>query len=405
MSSNYVAPFVDAAGLHLNTFQACLNYYTGLEQRVFGSDINLDNSSMDMQFCAGMAQALFDTEQMAQLSYNNFSPATAIGTGLALNGALNGLAPKTASYSTCPVILTGFPSQYTIINNGVAADTNGNQWNLPSSVTIPGSGTVTVTATCQTLGAITAAIGQITTIVTPTYGWTGITNPSAAAPGQPVEDDFEFRARQAESVESPSQTEQEALKGAVADLPGVISVQIYENNTASALTTVNNGYNPGGFPPRSVTLVVNGGNGQDIAGAIALRKTLGCSTNGDQVYNVTDSHGDIMPIRFYLPSPQTILVSVTIQPLNGYTSAIGTALKQAIADYINSLSAGEGVYISEVQVAACTVNTDHRKPYFSLQGLEISVNPNPVGFFDLTMNFNQQPVTAADLSNITLTVN
>jgi len=54
-------------------------------------------------------------------------------------------------------------------------------------VTIPKGGKITVTATSLTPGAITALPGQINFMVTPTLGWTSVTNRSPATPGQSME--------------------------------------------------------------------------------------------------------------------------------------------------------------------------------------------------------------------------
>src|SRR5690606_25087178 len=107
------------------------------------------------------------------------------------------------------------------INGGIVEDIEGQQWNLPASVLIPLSGSITVTATCQEQGAIEAPAGTVTKIKTPTFGWQSVSNPSAAVPGQPVETDAALRVRQALSVAVPSQTIFEGIVGSVANLPGV----------------------------------------------------------------------------------------------------------------------------------------------------------------------------------------
>jgi uncharacterized phage protein gp47/JayE len=62
---------------------------------------------------------------------------------------------------------------------------------------------VLVTATCANSGAVAALAGTITTINTPTRGWTSVTNPAAATVGAPAETDAELRIRQGQSVALP----------------------------------------------------------------------------------------------------------------------------------------------------------------------------------------------------------
>lgn len=98
--------------------------------------------------------------------------------------------PQAASFSTCQVTLKGSPRYAATITKGIVRDVNGNKWALPPVVTIPKGGKggkITVTATSVTPGAITAGLGQIDIIETPTAGWISVTNSSPATPGQSVE--------------------------------------------------------------------------------------------------------------------------------------------------------------------------------------------------------------------------
>ncbi|MFA6876526.1 MAG: baseplate J/gp47 family protein, partial [Parabacteroides sp.] len=114
----------------------------------------LENDSLDRQFISIFALKLMDNNNLAQLVYNNRSPATAIGSSLDGIVKINGLSRKTASYSTCEVQLTG--TNGTIITGGIVSDVAGYAWDLPTPITIPSGGLLTVTATCETIGSITA---------------------------------------------------------------------------------------------------------------------------------------------------------------------------------------------------------------------------------------------------------
>jgi uncharacterized phage protein gp47/JayE len=94
---------------------------------------------------------------------------------------INGITRKVATNSTADLLLTGTAG--TTITNGSARDKNGIIWNFPASVSIGVDGTVLVTATCANSGAVAALAGTITTINTPTRGWTTVTNPAAATVG------------------------------------------------------------------------------------------------------------------------------------------------------------------------------------------------------------------------------
>lgn len=195
------------------------------------------------------------------------------------------------------------------ITNGAAKDANGVKWMLPATVTIPPSGTITVTATCATIGDISARAGTITQIATPALGWQSVTNPADAAEGAPVEKDAELRRRQTVSTALPSLTVLDGIIGAVANVTGVTRYVAYENDTGA--TDAN------GIPSHSISLVVEGGDATVIANAIAAKKTPGSGTYGTTAIVVTDIYGRPIAINFFRPTPAPIAATVAIKALTG----------------------------------------------------------------------------------------
>src|SRR5581483_3778628 len=74
---------------------------------IYGTDANLAADSQDGQMIAIFAQAIYDANQLAIKTYNDFSPATAQGAGLSSVVKTNGLARQVASRSTAVVTITG----------------------------------------------------------------------------------------------------------------------------------------------------------------------------------------------------------------------------------------------------------------------------------------------------------
>jgi len=218
---------------------------------------------------SALALAAANENQGLQVVYNNRSTGSSVGAALDGNLANNGLTRKKASYSTVALTLTGTPGQQ--INNGVASDGT-NRWDLPASCIIGSNGSLTITATCETIGAITAMAGTITLIATPMGGWTAVTNAAAASVGQPVEADSQAKGRQATSVALPSKTRTDAVRAAIAAQPNVTRSIVYENVTA--VTDAN------GMGSHSIGAVVEGGADADIANTIYIEKGPGCGVNG-----------------------------------------------------------------------------------------------------------------------------
>ena len=104
-----------------------------------------------------------------------------------------------------------------------------------------------------------------------------------------------LRERQAVSTALPSLTVFEGTLGAVATVEGVTRWRGYENDT--------NVEDDNGLPPHSICLVVEGGDAQSIADAIAVKKTPSCYTHGDVEVLTRDEMGVPNHIRFITPRP------------------------------------------------------------------------------------------------------
>lgn len=257
--------YIDDTGYHFADYPTFLQFVTQAYQNIYGSDIVLTPDSQDGQWVAIQAQMLYDTAAIGASAFNSFSPVTAQGVGLSRVVKINGLRREIPSNSTAVLTIVGQAGA--VITNGVAQDTLGQNWNLPFTVTIPGGGTIDVTATAQIEGAINAAVNTINIIFTPTLGWQTVNNSAAATVGSPVEEDGALRARQIQSTANPSKTVLEGTYGAIANVTGVTDVAVWENDTDAV-----DGNNQ---PAHSIFAVVKGGSVTDVAQAIQVHKTPG----------------------------------------------------------------------------------------------------------------------------------
>jgi len=389
---SYTAPYFDSTGLHTPTFTEIQDYLIAQAQSIFGSDIYLDNDSQDMQWIASISSALYDTMQLCQLAVNNQSPATAVGTGLDSVVKLNGISRKSASNSTCLLSIGGIAG--TVITSGVASDTSGYKWDLPTTTTIGDSGVASVTATCETAGAISADIGTINTIATPLYGWTSVSNVVAATVGTDAETDSSLRTRQTISTEAPSATVKDGILAAVLNVSGVTRAVIYENNTGSA--------DSNGIPAHSISVVAEGGADSDVATQIYYHKTPGCGTYGTTTITETDDDGFETDISFYRPTSVTIDVSIAITAMTGYSDTLATNIQAYVANYLNSLAIGSDVVISSLWGAAIQALPDITKPAFSITSITAAVSGGTLSSSNVTIAFNA--AAYGDSDNVTVTV-
>lgn len=395
MTITSVAPVISASGISAPSFSDVLQYIINKFQGIYGSDVYLGNDSQDYQFLsAGIAMPINDLNASIIAAYNSYSPATAQNANLSSVVKINGLKRNTPTNSTVDQIIVGQAG--VTITNGVTQDSNNNKWSLPATVTIPPSGTITVTATCQTAGAVQAGIGTVNQIATPTQGWQSVTNATAAAAGAPVETDSQLKARQSVSTALPSRTVLEGTVGAVWGVPGVTRVTPYENDTKVA--------DANGIPGNNIYLVVEGGDATAIAQAIAAKKTPGTGTYGTTTISVTDAYGITHPISFYRPTYDAITCAITLKALAGYTTSIGAAIQAAVAAYVNAVAIGGApggtVEWDSALSAAKSVagGNTFRITSFALSG------PGGAGTPDVPLAFNHAGQILTPSTAVTLTV-
>lgn len=382
---------IDAAGISAPPLADILDYLKTQYRAIYGTDVVLDNDTQDGQWIGIIATAVHDGNAMCVSAYEAFSPETAQGEGLSRMVKINGLARHVASTSTVDLLLGGTAG--TVITNGYATDDAGNRWMLPASVTIPVEGQITVTATASDVGAVSAPAGSITGIGTPTRGWQTVTNLLAAVEGDPIETDAALRTRQASSTEIPSQTIFEGLVGAVAAIEGVTRYGGVDNDGDAT--------DENGIPGHTFSLVIEGGDAQAIAQTIYVKKGPGAGTYGTTSEVVTDTYGVPHTIRFMRPTSVPITVELTLAALTGYTTNIGTKIKQAVVDYIEGLAIGDEVYLTRLFVPA-NLNGSAEGATFDITGLLIARDTGTPGSSNLTLAYHE--AAACSIDDVSITV-
>lgn len=380
----YYAPYIDTTGIHVPTYEDIRDDLIASMKQIFGQDIYLADDSQDYQQISIFAKKIFDTNSLAVLVYNNRTANTAIGTGLDNLCALVGIKRKPATYSNCQLTINGVPG--TVINDGQASDGT-NLWDLPKTVTIPDNGIITVEATSHEKGYIAALPNSINIVVTPVYGWLGVTNTYQANPGNDAETDASLRARYAISTQAPADSIFESLLASLKQIAGVTKVKGYENDTGTA--------DSNGLPAHSVTFVVEGGDNTDIATEIYYKKTPGCYTNGTTAVNLTSPTGNITVIRFYRPTYKTVYVKVFVKKLAGYNDNYATDIKNAIVEYVNGLDLAETVYRSILWSVAIGQMSSITSPEYSVTDIQTSIDGSSYSQADISMLFNESAFTEA----------
>lgn len=390
---------ITAAGCVRPTFADCLTYVQDSYRAIYGQDIVLDAATQDGQFMVLLAYGIHDANGETLAAYNSFSPATAQGTGLDRNVKLNGIRRKRATYSTVPLLLIGQAG--ITITGGIVTDPAGNQWALPAIVLIPDAGQITVSATCQTIGAIALPANTLDTangkgsIATVTRGWQSAINLVDASVGQPVESDSALRQRQAISTALPSLRLTDGLKGALAAIAGVNRLQVFENDKTTR--------DANGIPGHTIAAVVDGGDPAVIASVIELKKGPGVSTFGTTVQTVQPTDNTSIPqdVAFFYLTTVPVAYAVTVQNIGGYTASVEGLWKQALVDFVNGLGIGEDVERDQAFTAAKNYDGQGSKTFKIVSFQQARDGATPASA-DVPIAFNE--AASCSLANIVVTV-
>lgn len=374
--------FIDDAGYHTADYPSFLAFLQAQYQSIYGADVYLGSDSQDGQWVAIQAQALFDVANLGGSVFNSFSPVTAQGVGLSRNVKIVGISRQAPTNSTVELVIVG--QSGTVILNGVATDSLNNKWDLPASVLIPLSGTITVTATCEALGSIAAVANSINIIFTPQLGWQSVNNPAVATLGAPVETDAQLRRRQIQSVADPSLTVFEGTIGGVENLPGVTKVRGYENDTSFV--------DANGLPAHSIAVVVAGGTDTDIANEIMLHKTPGTETDGTTSVPVLDNHGMPLIINFYRPTIATVQATITISVNEFWSADYIVQIQDAVAAVINATEIGGTILITKLYGPAYLTGTPQSNS-FDIASITLGKNGGSQTAANVDLTFLEEAVT------------
>ena len=293
----------------------------------FGSDMPTDSETPQGVLIAAETIARIAVINNNAAMANQINPNIAGGMFLRAICALTGLDTDGAARSDVTgVAMTGVPGA--VITAGARASTAaGDLFELVESVTIGAGGTVTGDFQSVEYGAIPAAIGALTTIVTGVLGWETITNPTAAVLGREAFSDQELRVLRRNTLALQSISTVEAQVSGLYAIEGVKSLQFREN--IEPTTEVIDGIS---MVAHSVWVCIDGGDDTEIAESLAKNKTDGAAWNGAESVTVTNPwSGQDFTVLFDRPTDFPVWVRATV--------VVRTAVSDPSTDVENAILA------------------------------------------------------------------
>jgi len=252
-------------GIQVQTFQEIYDELAAGYRAIYGEDINLDPDSPDGQRVAIEAQLVLDAQSFGALEYNQRDPDFALGQSLNSLVKLAGITRRPATRSQVDVEVTT-DRPLTLPEDYAVEDDLGQAWTTLNATDII-AGETTVTLFAETFGAVEADPATVVNPVTVVIGVLSVTNDLPAVVGIDEETDQELRVRRNRSLETPQSSSTGRLFTALANLPNVTDVVVYENDTD--ITDAD------GIPAHSLWVVVEGGAVADIVESMTKNKTGG----------------------------------------------------------------------------------------------------------------------------------
>lgn len=265
------APEFTADGIVIQSYEEIYTELADGLRAIYGLNINLDQDSPDGQRIRAEAKARHDMQQFCLSVANGFDPDFAVGLAFQKLGKLINIYPRPATRSQWDLTVNA-NRNLTLQSGYTVQDDLGQNWILTAPVNIF-SGTNTVTFVAEQFGNVSGDTGASITQQTVVLGVTSITAAVDAVNGLDEETPEQFKLRRSQSTANLGFSVFGKLFAALAAVPGVSGLALYENKT-NIDDVVR------GIPANTVWAIVEGGNVDDIVEVLTKQRTTGCDTKG-----------------------------------------------------------------------------------------------------------------------------
>ena len=333
----------------------------------FGDDLNLADETPQGQLIAIEAMERVQLDEAIVSVANGISRDRAIGYQLDQLFSLLDIDREEPTFSTADVTIAG-RSGIDVPAGSIVRSTDGDLWRTRATVTISARGMATVAVQAEEPGLITAATGEINTIVSTLGGWDSVTNPAPAVAGKPREDDVAYNTRYGRLTASNAVGPAESVRGALIKLPAVRKAEVYENTTTASVTA--RGLT---IPVRSMFTVVDADDDaaarQAIASTILLKRTIGLPTTGGTgdearaVNVIRRQQTHTVNYRVATKVPVSLTVGIRVEP-ESFPGEGYTQIHRAILDVVAALEIAEPLSLSKLYV-----------PILAIGGVDITAPP------------------------------
>lgn len=358
---------------------------------IFGANINLDADTPDGQLIGVFAESFSNLDQLIEAVYLSISPAYAAGQALSRLVQLNAIRRQAGAFSAVDVRFFGAPGTEIAAGTLVASTATQAVFSTVEAAVIGGNGQALVLARATEMGPLHGPAGTVTRIDTPIYGIDSAVNPADATLGFLEETDAQLRIRRARSTAAAGQALADALYGALANLPGVSDLRVYENATAAVQPVTQ-------LPAHSIMAVVLGGADQAILNTLLAKKSLGVQTTGSTSGVALDARGNPQSLRFQRPTEIALHVRVDVARRAGFPADGAERIRAALVAWgTANLGIAQDVIVSRMYDAINSV------PGHSVGAVLVGTTSPPAASANVVVPFDSIARIAANRITVNVT--
>ncbi|GAA0334368.1 baseplate J/gp47 family protein [Morganella psychrotolerans] len=258
----------------------------------------------------------------------------------------------------------------TIIPKGSLAETMaGDQFSTTRALIIGKDGKTTGDMRAVDTGLTECPAGQLNGIASSVLGWETVTNPTSAVLGRVAESDLQSRRRRKLTLAKNTVSVGEAITSALYELEGVRSLAYRENYTDVPMI-----FEGVTMVPHSVYVCVEGGDSQEIAGALLRTKTIGAAFNGSEEIEVPEPvSGQTYNVKFDRAKEVVLFCRVTVKKTSVDAQTI---IPAAVEAWANGETEGDGGLVvgREVSPFEISAGVNSAEPRLFVTRVELSLN-------------------------------
>lgn len=347
--------------------------------------INIDDDSVVAMIVGIFSEQLASAWEASYEAYKQFDPLQNSGPGQSATVQLNGITRRWGVGSELSFTLRGLTG-YTVPKGSKISDQQGVYvFETLTDATIGANGEAKVTGICLTKGPLEFAKGEINSIQTPMYGWSGAVNTEQLTIGTLEETDEQLRERQQVSTSLTSYRQVEAIYAAVRAVEGTKFVRVFVNSSEYPTDTR-------GIPFKEIAVLAEGGDPDAIVDAMWYRLPVGVQGYGTTKLTRYDSQGLSYTIAFSRPTEVPIYVEVRLRITNrvAYPDDAPAQIKANIVAYAEYAGSSYEGFPPGADVITSRLYTPvNEVPGFSVDYIKIGLSAGAVKTDNITIDWNK----------------